>query len=167
MDELQSQAFEIDDGAAASSLLRLRLRQMRWFLFSFRGRISRLQFLSGGLCIYGVPLLAIFLITSLPDSGILTIAQPVQGSTLGGPISDVAKFVGLVVAGVLFVWINWAITLKRFHDFDRSFGTMILAGLLSAIPYIGWIPILVPVVVSGTPGWNQYGSGPGWRHAQQ
>ena len=165
MQEVESkvQVAEVDHGERQSEALRLRVRQLRWFLFGFKGRIHRKHFLVGLLAVYGIPGLLYFLVLSLPDSGLWTISRPFRQSAAG----DTAETIALVVGGFFLLWVNWAIGLKRFHDFDRSVGTMILLALLGAIPYVGWIPALSPFFIGGTPGYNQYGAGPGWDHASQ
>lgn len=132
--------------------------RLLWLLFSHRGRISRGVFFCSGLLVYGLPALTIFLVAAFFESGLTTIAAPL--SRIDDSILEGALFVAVPP----FIWINWMISLKRFHDFGRGAGTMILVWIGGAIPYIGFVFGFIPLAVSGTDGPNEFGPGPGWRN---
>ena len=108
------------------------------FLFSFKGRINRLQY----LC-YLLMCLLVLVVLLL--------------------ISEVALYIGLSVEvwgilflSFLFVWlcVSCLVSTKRLQDMNIS-GWCLLLGV---IPTIGWIVLFVMLCcLPGTPGSNKYG----------
>lgn len=162
MADLKSDVFpaDIDAGQRFSALFKERGAQLRWLLFSFNGRISPGVCLLSLLLIWGVPALIFFLIVSLADSGLATLARPLAKIDSDGTVSTVALFVAVPLA----FWINWAVSLKRAHDFGKSWGTILLCGILSNIPYLGWIFAFAPVFWPADDGANEYGQASGWKN---
>ena len=106
------------------------------FLFKFDGRINRGKFWLGVAILYVVPWL-LFLIAAAVNSSFLWV------------------LVSLVV--LVSLWPGLAISIKRWHDRDKS-GWWIL---ISLIPLVGPIWALVETgFLPGTPGQNQYGPDP-------
>ena len=151
---------EVDPGQRVSESMKLRLEQLKWVLFSFKGRLNRLQFLGCVLLVYGVPLGSYFLITSLPESGLLTISRPVSAA-FAEP-SGIGGTIALIIAVPLFFWITWAVGVKRAHDFGKTWLMLVGLGVLSNIPYIGLIFALVPFLWKGDETSNEFGTGAGW-----
>lgn len=104
--------------------------------FDLRGRVSRRQFwLHGVLALVGVALAA---------HALLGIARVSQST------ADMA-------VNLLLVWPALAVSVKRWHDRDRS-GWWVLLNLL---PVVGWLWALIDNgFVRGTPGPNRYGEDP-------
>lgn len=114
-------------------------------LFSFKGRINRAKFWMVRL------LLPIGIVRSLIIVGVI-VDLISRGASEAG-------FVTLLLYGIFCVWVwaSLAVTVKRWHDCDRS-GWWILIEL---IPIIG--DILVFVVLGfckGTAGPNRFGPDP-------
>lgn len=112
--------------------------------FSFAGRASIAQFWLVHLASILLLGMGIGLFVGLPD--------------FLNHIADSEKFsllmIGSIIPFVAYIWMNWAVTIKRFHDRDKS-GAMILVGL---IPYIGGFWILVECgFMPGTAGSNRFG----------
>jgi uncharacterized membrane protein YhaH (DUF805 family) len=106
---------------------------METFLFSFKGRISRLPFLLW-LTFTGI-------VTFLPAK----IFNPKLQS-------DWELFTAILLA-----WPNWAVAVKRWHDRDKSGWWM----LINLIPILGSIWTVVELgFFPGTPGDNHYGPDP-------
>lgn len=99
-------------------------------IFTYTGRASKSAFWWWVLCYVAVGVI----------EGILKYI-PLLGPPVGGLVGLVVFFTGLAVAA------------RRLHDTDRS----ALWLLLILIPVIGWIPLLLWYLESGTPGPNQYG----------
>jgi uncharacterized membrane protein YhaH (DUF805 family) len=112
-------------------------RNLKWLLFSFRGRIPRRMF------------------------WLMTIVAWVSlfGSVYVGAIwipEEVLQFL-VILPVVIFIWVSLAIQVKRWHDRAKS-GWWILVGL---VPVIG--PIWATAETGfcrGTFGFNQYGRDP-------
>jgi uncharacterized membrane protein YhaH (DUF805 family) len=106
------------------------------FLFKFDGRINRAKFWIGVAIMYVVPWV------------LLIIAAAINSS-----------FVWILVSLIVLVmiWPGLAISIKRWHDRDKS-GWWILIGL---IPLVGPIWALIETgFLPGTEGTNQYGPDP-------
>lgn len=140
---------------------KLRFIKLKWLLFGISGRIGRTSLFFSTIMMYGI----CFLLVELID--LILMKNPFlffQHST------DVALFtekdlenINLFIFAIFFIWCNWVLTLKRFHDFNSSFGTMLVVGLVSAIPFVGgFISLYYHFLKEGTQGPNQYGAGPGW-----
>ena len=62
--------------------------------------------------------------------------------------------------GIVLLWPHLAIGVKRLHDMGKP-------GWLIAIPYVGWIVVLVMMCIDGTRGPNRFGADPkGEDHSQ-
>ncbi len=108
----------------------------------FEGRAGRAEFWWFTLVLYGIQ-----------------IAIVVIGAVLG----TFSSALEIVSVGVL--WIHGlgtalpqlAVTARRLHDTGRSGWWM----LIILVPFVGWIPLLVFLVLPSNPGPNEYGRGPG------
>jgi uncharacterized membrane protein YhaH (DUF805 family) len=107
-----------------------------WLYFSLTGRIGRQQFWRGALLQIGITLPFYF----------LWLINP-QGWTFGL----------YAVIGLLVAWPEFAFSVKRWHDRDRSGWWTLIA----VFPVIGWLWVVVETwLLKGTAGPNQYGSDP-------
>ena len=156
-------------------------RKLSWieFLFSFDGRISRKQYLSGALLvslfmmviIYSIIGLVFWAMTGGNDEAMLKIAQQMgQGSA-----PPQIKWAS-VVAQLPFMWPMWALMMKRLHDFGQGWGLMLpimlfgivgtgifLAGFDKEAFYLVTANVAVGVLImliKGTTGPNEYGPDP-------
>jgi uncharacterized membrane protein YhaH (DUF805 family) len=104
--------------------------------FSLRGRVSRRQFwLFGVLALFGLALLA---------HALLGIAR-VRASTAD------------LIVNLLLVWPALAVSVKRWHDRDKS-GWWVL---LNLVPVIGWLWALIDNgFLRGSSGPNRFGDDP-------
>jgi uncharacterized membrane protein YhaH (DUF805 family) len=104
--------------------------------FSLRGRLSRRQFwLYGVLALLGLAMLA---------HALLGIAR------VRAPTAD-------LIVNLLLVWPALAVSVKRWHDRDRS-GWWVL---LNLVPVIGWLWALIDNgFLRGTAGRNRFGDDP-------
>jgi len=118
-------------------------------LFGFRGRIRRLQWWIGSICVFGI-VLAMILIASMlvmAAYGDLRRLPPVGNFVFGTML--LAIYVGLL-------WSQLALGVKRLHDRESS-GWWLLIGFIP----IGWIVLLVMLgFLDGTQGPNKYGRSP-------
>ncbi len=106
------------------------------FLFKFDGRINRGKFWLGVAILYVVPWV-LFLIAAMVNSSFLWV------------------LVSLVV--LVLIWPGLAISIKRWHDRDKS-GWWVL---IAFVPIIGGLWALIETgFLPGTPGPNQYGPDP-------
>ncbi len=107
-----------------------------WLLFSFEGRINRAKFWLGIVVLWVVVwLLAI-------------IAAATNSTFLWGL---------MVVLSLLIIWPSLALSIKRWHDRNKS-GWWVLIGL---VPLIGGIWALIETgFLPGTVGSNEYGLDP-------
>ena len=108
------------------------------FLFSFKGRINRLQY----LC-YLLMCLLVFVLLFFICEVAVHIGLPV-------------KIGGVLVLSFLLVWlcVSCIVSTKRLQDINIS-GWCLLLGV---IPTIGWIVLFVILCcLPGTPGSNNYG----------
>jgi len=104
--------------------------------FSLRGRLSRKQF-----WLYGV----------LALLGLATLAHALLGiARVRAPTAD-------LIVNLLLLWPALAVSVKRWHDRDRS-GWWVLLNLL---PVIGWLWALIDNgFLRGTAGRNRFGDDP-------
>ena len=119
-------------------------------LFGFSGRIGRAQW-------WLVQLVAIPVII-LAGVGMMVAFAPAD--TFDGSEKTWGSSIILIIGAmvVLLVWINFATTVKRFHDRGKS-GYWCLIVL---VPYIGALWQLVECgFLGGSPGTNNYGPPPG------
>lgn len=120
-------------------------------LFGFSGRIGRGQWWLAQLAV--LVLLVVTLIALFHVAGISA------GQKLRAFQSDrLSVSLVLLIGSALSLWINFAATIKRYHDLDKS-GRW---SLLLFIPYIGGLWVLVECgFFSGSDGNDDYGSPPG------
>ena len=116
---------------------------LRWLLFSFRGRAHRAHYWTG---------IALFFFAWAVLLGTAT-ATTDTGTDSGNPVLGLLALTLLVVG----TWAGLAISVKRWHDRAKS-GAWIL---IAFVPFIGplWA-IIEPGFFPGTPGPNPYGSDP-------
>ena len=108
----------------------------------FDGRAGRAEFWWFILVLYGIQ-----------------IAIVVLGAVLGtfSPALETVSTVILWVHGLGTLLPSLAVTARRLHDTGRSGWWM----LISLIPFVGWIPLLIFLVLPSDGGPNEYGRGPG------
>ena len=107
---------------------------LKWLLFSFKGRIGRQ--------VWWLSSLAVAVIAGMTSSVIDVAATTSGGSTIN-PESQAfepsAPYSLLLLAvGLLNIWINYALAVKRLHDRDRT-GWWLVAQLLSVVVAAGLI----------------------------
>ncbi len=109
-------------------------------LFAFDGRINRGKFWAGILASWVIAL--------------------VVGGIIGGILYQIASGLGWLVWVAVYaglIWVGLAISVKRWHDRDKS-GWWILIGF---VPIIGGLWALIETgFLEGTKGDNQYGPDP-------
>jgi uncharacterized membrane protein YhaH (DUF805 family) len=83
---------------------------------------------------------------------VMALAVAVAGNIVGSlvAVAGVVAFLGLTVCGL-------ALTVRRFHDSDRSAWWL----LISFVPLVGAVVILIFLVLEGNPGPNRFGPPPG------
>jgi uncharacterized membrane protein YhaH (DUF805 family) len=101
-----------------------------WFLFSFQGRINRAKFHLAGLVIFCWMIFLVFLF--LCASALLGGPQSFHFDidevfALAGPATyraptraDLAQLIAHVIGMPLFLWVFFAVSVKRLHDRDKS-----------------------------------------------
>ena len=112
---------------------------MLWVLFAFSGRIPRRVFWGASILMF-----------------VMFYAGMSLLITIFGENSDISG-IGILTLYLAMMWISLAITVKRWHDRDKS-GWWIL---------IGWVPIIGPIwqfvetgCLRGTTGTNRFGPDP-------
>lgn len=126
-------------------------------LFSFDGRIGRLQYWMGSLVAI-LPLLAIVAWGMLAGAsssapGTTEQAPQVEGGSL---LVSLVGLLALVVYGVI-LWMSFAVSVKRWHDHDKS-GWWVL---LALIPVLGALASFIILgCMRGTDGPNRFGPDP-------
>jgi uncharacterized membrane protein YhaH (DUF805 family) len=120
---------------------------VKQMLFSFEGRITRLQFwmYSFGLAI--VFYILLFILTQVMS---VTAEQYVNGAVPG------TFFAILGLLYIPFLWAHLAINAKRCHDRDRSAWFI----LVSLIPLVGLWYLVEIGFLDGTQGPNRFGPSP-------
>jgi uncharacterized membrane protein YhaH (DUF805 family) len=113
-------------------------------LFSFEGRIARLDYWLYSLIPFGIMTLGILIL--LPIDGKNRYAYNPSILTL---------LVFLIIWGI-GIWISLAVQAKRWHDIDRSAWWI----LLNIIPYAGIIVFFILGFLPGTVGPNRFGPDP-------
>lgn len=108
----------------------------------FEGRAGRAEFWWFTLVLYGIQFAIV----------ILSSALGVFSSALG-----LLLIVILWVHGLGTLLPSLAVTARRLHDTGRSGWWM----LIILVPFVGWIPLLVFLVLPSHAGPNEYGRGPG------
>src|SRR5882672_8727758 len=141
-------------------------------IFSFNGRIGRGAFFLIQiflLLMLGAAVATYDGILSYGVQELLTIATPLVHGYANRELVSTFDLIGggdeLRIALAVLCFIAWYIlglsaSVRRFHDFGYSGWTLVPLGLLSAIPYIGWLFGLMPYFVPGDEGPNQYGDPP-------
>jgi uncharacterized membrane protein YhaH (DUF805 family) len=132
---------------------KLQITKLMWLLFSCNGRIGRAPYFWSIFIQLGIAVLGYLIITSIYNTNLITIFHHNSSSTSKEALET------LIIIGLIpFLWSNWAITLKRYHDFNSSWGTMLIVALISElIPFFGLVGF-----AKGTQGPNRYGASPGW-----
>ena len=126
------------------------------FLFSFDGRVSRLQYWLVQIGVIVAFKVALFLVGGL-DAGLGSLGQlriPVMS------VVAIGLFVVLLCAvfSFLMVWVCFASVVKRWHDREKSWVWV----LLPLVLVVGWLWQLVECgFLPGTKGANDYGPQPG------
>ena len=113
---------------------------LKSLLFSFQGRINRLQ--------YWVVTITLIVIGATSQ----------MGNTYGpdNPMTVVPALLSLI-GFVVVLWINLAVQVKRWHDLDKS----VFWALINLVPVIGSIWVIITCgFFSGTAGNNHFGSKP-------
>ncbi|OBQ58489.1 DUF805 domain-containing protein [Mesorhizobium erdmanii] len=120
-------------------------------LFGFSGRIGRGRW---WLAQFAVLILLVVTVAALVH---------VKGASTGHrlrafPSDNPSANLVLLIGAALSLWVNFAATIKRYHDLDKS-GRW---SLLLFLPYIGGLWVLVECgFFSGSDGNNDYGPPPG------
>lgn len=123
----------------------------KWFLFSFKGRITRKQYWLRFV-------LLSTLLSVVIGVGVVFTVLPGAGASNAqiAAAMDTANWISIPF-NLLYLWTNWAVCAKRLHDRDKSGWWQ----LLVLIPIIGWIWLLVVIgFLRGTPGPNRFGPDP-------
>lgn len=121
--------------------------------FNPNGRLSRKQYQS---IRYSMLVLFGALARLLSTTGKLTTLAT-HTPDLWQPL---ALLVTSLLAAGLFFWCGVILTIKRWHDLDKSAWW----ALLGCVPVVGWIWQLVKCNFTlGTPGTNTYGPPPTWK----
>jgi uncharacterized membrane protein YhaH (DUF805 family) len=120
---------------------------LKTLLFSFEGRISRLQFWLSTLGVSVVFYIALFIVATV-------IGASAQQFAAGGP--PPAFYAVAFILYVPFLWAHLAINSKRCHDRDRSAWFI----LVSLIPLVGIWYLIEIGFLDGTQGPNRFGPSP-------
>ncbi len=124
------------------------------FLFSAKGRVSRKSFRRARLGFVLAYASLYLLIFQLQHDAQARLAHSVTAPSAAYVLSELAAL--LLAFGLIF-WTGVVVTVKRWHDVDRSG----LWALLGFIPFIGWIgQTIVCSLINGTRGPNRYGPAP-------
>jgi uncharacterized membrane protein YhaH (DUF805 family) len=120
---------------------------IRDLLFNFRGRANRAKFWIAALGLLVVDLIALL------GSDVAMAHNRQEAFTVIGSLAGIA----LVVVLAVVAWISLAVTVKRFHDRDKS-GWWVL---IVFVPVIGGLWYLIECgFLRGTDGHNSFGSDP-------
>lgn len=114
-------------------------------LFSFKGRIGRLQYL---LAILGVGLTGSMVMLPFLSLAFMLHAEP---------LTSTFALATVITLGIAMAWAGLALQVKRLQDRDRNWYFI----LVSLIPFIGplWLAIET-YFVRGTVGDNRFGPDP-------
>jgi uncharacterized membrane protein YhaH (DUF805 family) len=118
-------------------------------LFSFKGRIRRMQYWLGSLIVFGLGIAMVFVGSLIV---MLTLGAP-RTLPAGGSIA---------IAGVMFaawgmmLWGYLALGVKRLHDRNSS-GWLLL---LYFVPFVNLALVFMLAFMDGTQGPNRYGPSP-------
>lgn len=118
-------------------------------LFSFNGRIRRLQWWMGSLIIIGIVLALVVVVT--------TLVSVIYGDYRSAP-PVIAMIFGTVFLAcyLAIIWIQLALGVKRLHDREMSGWWL----LLSFVPFGGLILFVMLGFIDGTQGPNRFGPSP-------
>jgi uncharacterized membrane protein YhaH (DUF805 family) len=120
-------------------------------LFGFSGRIGRGQW---WLAQFVVLALLVVTVAALVHVGAASAGHRLRAF----PSDSLSANLVLLIGAALSLWVNFAATIKRYHDLDKS-GRW---SLLLFLPYIGGLWVLVECgFFSGSDGNNDYGPPPG------
>lgn len=122
-------------------------------LFSFSGRLGRSAFW-GWVVFYIVAqfVVSYFAMTAVADQSFIDQVGVDQAISVAEGASRGASF----LLGLILLWPSLAISVKRWHDVDKS-GAWVLINL---IPIIDWIISLIyNGFIPGTHGTNRFGQG--------
>jgi uncharacterized membrane protein YhaH (DUF805 family) len=111
-------------------------KTLTWFFFGLSGRINPAACLLGGLFIF---VLQMFIFYKLMQFG---------PGTPGAAFWEML----LSVAVLVCVWVNFALTAKRFHDFGKPAGFAVLSLIFGLILYI------ILYFIKGDTGPNRFGN---------
>jgi uncharacterized membrane protein YhaH (DUF805 family) len=117
-------------------------------MLDFQGRSARIEYWMFQLCV----LLQLVAVVAL----IMALAPREDRAMPWASLPVLLLTVLAVVGGLAWLWAGLALTVRRFHDQDRS-GWFVLLG---AIPYVGGLISLVFMCMPGTVGPNRFGADP-------
>jgi uncharacterized membrane protein YhaH (DUF805 family) len=118
-------------------------RGVAWFLFSFRGRVSRRHYWATLLGLFTALNLTILIVALIDKS--FQVSPPDAVDTI------------IILAAVLCFWIDIALHVKRLHDRNLSAWWMLFA----FVPVIGPVWLIAQTgFLPGTTGPNRYGNAP-------
>ncbi len=119
-------------------------------LFGFSGRVGRGGWWLGQLAIVLLWVLVIAIFALFAKIADPSVAHRPGELSQGGVSVAVALFAGIILS----CWINFATTIKRYHDRDKSGAWC----LMLFVPFIGGIWVLIECgFLRGSPGGNGYG----------
>ena len=111
-----------------------------WLFFGFKGRISRMAFLLGGLAMVVVTMFVLYRVN--------LAEQLARGLDFWTTILAVVVFVSL--------WCQAALAAKRLHDMDQPG----LWAVSMFVPILNFFAFLALCFLKGTPGANRFGPAP-------
>jgi uncharacterized membrane protein YhaH (DUF805 family) len=112
--------------------------QLAWLFFSLSGRVGRGPYFLAGLFVLIVQMFLFYQVLRFPEG-----SAAGQGWALA-----------FMVVAFVSLWANFALTVKRLHDFGRP-GALALVTLI-----VGFIVFIVLAFVRGDQGPNRYGDRP-------
>ncbi len=131
-----------------------RLRLLIWFLFAMQGRVGRVGFWVFHLTVLALAGLVLILIYLTYDP--LALMNGQYGAMQILLLQSLLSY-SLIAVAFLVVLCSFAVTVKRWHDRDKS-GWWVLIGF---IPVIGFLWTLVECgCLKGTDGGNRFGPDP-------
>lgn len=115
-----------------------------WLLFGFEGRIRRNQYWLVWIAVEALSML----MTPLQFAN---LASEMQGHV------DLPRLYLVAIVSFVFLWIELAIKVKRWHDRDKSW----FWALFLLVPLVGWLWAFIECgFFDGTPGPNRFGPSP-------
>lgn len=141
--EINSGNAQLSKSNSCNSTTPSRDASLLWVLFSLDGRIDRGQYWLGLMAT-----VLLFLLSSLFLSDLI--------ATKARDIEDIETRVGIVLGIIIFLFYTWtwfAVSVKRFHDFNRTgFWSFILL-----LPFIGIISQIIIGCIAGDDKPNDFG----------